>query len=106
MICTRANCEREATQAPMVCVPAWPRGSGREISAVLGLVVCDDCFGALQASDFLAAGDPGRDTLRAAFAMQAAGRFLPDLDAARLESVPVASALAAAAMARPGTLFR
>lgn len=89
--CSREGCSRPATHAPKVCVPALGRGGIRS-SAILTLVTCEPCGQALTSGDFLDPGDPGRENLRSLFRMDAAGRFMPDLDRAWIELVALTSA--------------
>lgn len=94
--CTRAGCQGEGKWAPKLCVPALGR-EGSAVDVILSLTLCDSCAVAVTAADLVAGGgDPGRDLIRAAVSLQAAGRFLPDFERAQLVCVPLAIANAAA----------
>lgn len=93
MICTREGCGHAAEVAPKVCVPARgrPVGDRQTIEAVLRLPMCWACMGKAKAADFLNIGDPAGRALIARVGIQAAGRFLPDIPRAVLQTVDLTS---------------
>lgn len=73
----------------MIVVPAI--GSGRQVRFVLRLPVCEEHSRALTATPMLDDEDPAGRLLRAQVSLQAAGRFVPDFEAARVEIVGLTS---------------
>lgn len=82
--------------APKLCVPAFGARGRRPLEAILTLPMCGEHMAAQTADEHMT------PALRAAFTMQAAGRFIPDFAAAWIEPIDLGAAEWAGAMRAVG----
>lgn len=84
--CVAAGCEREATDAPEICVPAtgWPIDRKRALRAILGTPLCREHVEAFKPGDVLDQPNPNGEgtfgsVVMPAMARMSGSKIPPDL---------------------------
>lgn len=89
--CEWHGCEREATHAPKICVPAmgWALETHQPLSVIMGLKFCVEHAQRFDVRGTLAIDEP--KSMRRVFEILAGDRCRPDYDRAWVDPIPIES---------------